>query len=233
MSTPQLEVDDHADDGVVVASLTPSGAWIDLTNSSLSAPEARVAAALLRCVARWGLSKTTIEDIARESGVSRATVYRLFPGGRQAIMDAALRAEVQRLLGEVTAAVEQANDIEQCLVLGLHCSACFIEENPALSFMQDHERPALEQLLSFERLDVLFLTAGTVMQPVLSRFLEPSTALETGIWAARLVLSYLSEPADDLDLCDVEHVRRLVRTFMLPGLTPSAVVDIDVTTSPN
>ena len=32
--------------------------------------------------ARWGLAKTTVEDAAREAGVSRATVYRYFPGGR-------------------------------------------------------------------------------------------------------------------------------------------------------
>ena len=40
------------------------------------------------CVARWGLAKTTVEDAAREAGVSRATVYRPFPGGREELIDA-------------------------------------------------------------------------------------------------------------------------------------------------
>ena len=35
------------------------------------------------CIARWGTAKTTLDDIAREAGCSRATIYRLFPG-RQA-----------------------------------------------------------------------------------------------------------------------------------------------------
>ncbi len=41
----------------------------------------RLLQATYDCVARWGLAKTTVEDAAREAGVSRATVYRYFPGG--------------------------------------------------------------------------------------------------------------------------------------------------------
>ena len=36
----------------------------------------RILEAGFACVARRGLAKTTIEDIAREAGMSRATVYR-------------------------------------------------------------------------------------------------------------------------------------------------------------
>jgi hypothetical protein len=41
----------------------------------------RILEATYVCVARWGLAKTTVEDAAREAKVSRATVYRTFPGG--------------------------------------------------------------------------------------------------------------------------------------------------------
>ena len=65
--------------------------------SAAPTTEAPIAAALLACTARWGLAKTTIDDIAREAGVSRATVYRLYPGGKAAISNAASNAEVVRL----------------------------------------------------------------------------------------------------------------------------------------
>jgi len=39
----------------------------------------RILEATYVCVARWGLSKTTVEDAARQAGLSRATVYRYFP----------------------------------------------------------------------------------------------------------------------------------------------------------
>jgi len=48
----------------------------------------RLLQATYSCVARWGLAKTTVEDAAREAGVSRATVYRYFPGGRDELISA-------------------------------------------------------------------------------------------------------------------------------------------------
>jgi AcrR family transcriptional regulator len=42
----------------------------------------RVVDAALRCLAREGLRGTTVDDIASDAGVSRATLYRAFPGGR-------------------------------------------------------------------------------------------------------------------------------------------------------
>ena len=210
MTAQQLEVPASTPgDAFVVGVLTPA--------------ELRVAEALLRCVARWGLSKTTIEDIAREAGVSRATVYRLFPGGKSSIMYAAVRAEVQRLLALLTAEAAEAASVEDCLVQSMHHAAVFLDSHPALAFMRDHERAALEQVLSFERMDVLFVVSGMVMSPVLSRFLDADDAAAAGTWGARLVVSYLSEPTDDVDLCDREQVRSIVRTFMIPGLASAAL----------
>ena len=36
----------------------------------------RLLAATYRCVSRFGLAKTTIDDVAKQSGLSRATIYR-------------------------------------------------------------------------------------------------------------------------------------------------------------
>lgn len=49
----------------------------------------RAVAAAASCVARLGLEKTTMDDIARESEISRATLYRRF-GSREGILAATL-----------------------------------------------------------------------------------------------------------------------------------------------
>ena len=49
----------------------------------------RVLAAAYECVARFGIAKTTVEDVVKQSGVSRATVYRVFPGGKEQLLRAA------------------------------------------------------------------------------------------------------------------------------------------------
>ena len=36
--------------------------------------------AAVACIARVGLTKTTLDDVARDAGCARATVYRHFPG---------------------------------------------------------------------------------------------------------------------------------------------------------
>ena len=53
----------------------------------------RILEATYACVARWGLSKTTVEDAGKEAGVSRATVYRYFPGGREELISAVVSWE--------------------------------------------------------------------------------------------------------------------------------------------
>ena len=47
-----------------------------------SSTRVRIVDAALRCLARQGIAKTTVDDIAREAGLSRATLYRAFPGGQ-------------------------------------------------------------------------------------------------------------------------------------------------------
>jgi AcrR family transcriptional regulator len=174
-------------------------------------------------VGRWGLSKTTIEDVAKEAGVSRATVYRLFPGGKNAIMQAAVLGEVRSLLAVLTVELAQVDQVEDCLTVAMHHSAQFLEQHQALSFMRDHESGLLDQLISAEQLDLLFVTAAQVMKPVLSRFMDEATAIKVGMWVARLVVSYVAEPSAEFDLCKEQDSRRLVRMFLLPGISTASL----------
>jgi AcrR family transcriptional regulator len=187
---------------------------------SLTPAQLRIALALLRCVGRWGLAKTTIEDIAREAGISRATVYRLFPGGKHTILYAGVQAEVARLLAELVELASAADDLEELLVATMHHGAVFLDGQPALAFLREHERVELEQVLALDRMDRLFVAVGAALAPALGRFLPADEADAVGRWGARLVVSYLAEPSVDVDLCDRDHAERLVRTFVLPGLTP-------------
>ena len=46
----------------------------------------RVLEASLVCIGRYGLARTTVDGVAQAAGVSRATIYRHFPGGRDQIV---------------------------------------------------------------------------------------------------------------------------------------------------
>ena len=75
---------------------------------------------------------------------------------------------------------------------------------------------------SFDRLDPVFLLAGAAFGPSLMRFLTPEDASHVAMWAARLVVSYLQSPSDDLDPGREDTARHLVVTYLLPGLEPAA-----------
>ncbi|MVV48830.1 TetR/AcrR family transcriptional regulator [Pseudomonas sp. PB120] len=62
----------------------------------------RVIEAAERCLDKLGLDKTTVDDIAREAEISRATLYRRF-GSKEAIFGAALQRQSRPFESEATA----------------------------------------------------------------------------------------------------------------------------------
>src|SRR6185312_10727510 len=79
----------------------------------------RLLQATYDCVARWGLAKTTVEDAAREAGVSRATVYRYFPGGRDELIGAVVGWEFARFFLRLYDEVHDADTLEEVMERGL------------------------------------------------------------------------------------------------------------------
>ena len=68
------------------------------------------------------------------------------------------------------------------------------------------------------------LTAVSVfVAPYLAPHVGADEAPRVAEWVARLVLTYTLCPADSVDVGDEESVRRLVRTYVLPGLVSTAV----------
>lgn len=70
-----------------------------------------------RVVQRFGYKKTTLEDIAEEAGVSRATLYYYFPN-REEVFRALIAHEIEELQRVVAKAVDLAAPPDQRL-LGL------------------------------------------------------------------------------------------------------------------
>jgi AcrR family transcriptional regulator len=185
--------------------------------------EARVVDGVLACMARWGIQKTTIDDVAREAGLSRATVYRLFPGGKPEIIRTAVLVDTARLALGLVGELAGAVDLEDALIRGIHVTATWLADDDALAFLRVHEPESVQAYLAFDRLDGLFQAAGALVGPALARHLpDPAAATATAVWAARLVVSYFLTPADTIDLTSEDDVRRLVRTYVLPGLVPGS-----------
>lgn len=59
---------------------------------------ARICVAAARCFARIGFHATSMDDIIGETGMSSATVYRHFPGGKQEIVHEVRALRIGRLV---------------------------------------------------------------------------------------------------------------------------------------
>lgn len=174
--------------------------------------------AALRCVARAGVAATSLDDVGREAGCSRATVYRYFPGGKDALLGAVVEVEVARFFESLDARLTSASDLEEVLVQAVLGAGTALSSHPALLYLLLNEPEVLLPLVSFAELDVVFSAASEFAVPRLARFMPEQAARRTGEWVARVVLSYLSCPSADVDLTDESSVRRLVSTFVLPAV---------------
>ena len=206
-------------EGGLGTQLDDLGPWVAITPGS---SEARVLDAALVCIARFGLTKTTLDDIAREADCSRATVYRLFPGGKQTLLHTVGRHEVLRLLAEVAAAVDGLDELDEVLAAAIHTASSFVADHSALGAMIRHDADMLLPVLAFERIEPLLAAATLLLGPYLSPHLDDATAAEAAEWAARIALSYNFNPDDRVDLTDLDRVRQLVTQTMMPGLRIAA-----------
>ena len=209
----------RTDDAPVAAAIAidaPAGTPAAVTGAA--AQRLRIVDALLACIAAQGLAKTTLDDVARAAGCSRATVYRAFPGGKDALLTAAVETEVSRLFSELAVRMGRASSLEDVLVAGMTGAAVTVTGHGALRFLLDHEPEVVLPHLAFDHHDRVLAVVRQYAAPFLGRWLGHDEAERVAEWAARIVLSYLGCPADDLDLTDPGDVRHLVRTYVLPGI---------------
>lgn len=186
----------------------------------LGVQEERIVDAALRCFARWGVAKTTLDDIAREAGYSRATVYRFFPGGKDGLIDGVVSAEVARAFVVIGARLDAATDLEDLLVGGMTTAGRIIAEHRPLQYLLAHEPEVVLPRISFHEADNVLRVVSAFAAPYLARWVDPGIdALRAAEWLARIVLSYTCCPSASVDMSSEASVQKLVRAFVLPGLT--------------
>jgi AcrR family transcriptional regulator len=179
--------------------------------------ERRAIDALLRCVARHGLGKTTLDDVAREAGCARATLYRYF-GGKQQLVRAMLESESARIFGAIRAAGDAEATFEDSVVAILGAATRELRGHAALGFVLAFEPELVLPHVTFSAGDRFLAGMGTELAPALERFVGADRSERAGEWVARIVLGYAVCPDEPTDLTDDASTRTLAREFVVPGL---------------
>jgi AcrR family transcriptional regulator len=179
--------------------------------------DVRARAAVLACIGRFGLAKTTIDDIAREAGCSRATLYRYFDG-KPEIVRSAVVAEHERIAGVVVAAGRGAATFADAVVAAVVVGARELRGHDALQFLLAHEPESVLVHLAFGPGDRLLIAVGDAIAPAFDRWLTPDDTIRAGDWLARIVRSYVLMPHPPIDFTDPTAARAFLEQFVIPGL---------------
>lgn len=182
----------------------------------------RIINAALVCFARWGIAKTTLDDIAREAGCSRASIYRQFPGGKDVVLDAVAGRERRAFFDGLRAALDGCADLEDLLVTGVTHATRAIRDHKALQFLLAHEPELILPAVAFDRLDAVLDLAAAFCAPYLAPHVGQEWAPRAGEWITRMILSYALVPATGFDLAVEDDARRFIGSFVMPGLTQPA-----------
>jgi len=182
----------------------------------LSPQAGRVLDAALKCIARVGLAKTTLDDVAREAGCARATVYRCF-ANKQLLLTALVSREAFALRDAIAEAAAPHESFDDAVTAAVVTAARFLTGHEALAFVCAHEPEVLLPFLAFEREDAVLRDAAVLVAPAFARFCDATTAERLGEWLARTALSYLCNPSANFDIADPASVRVLVGEFIVPG----------------
>jgi AcrR family transcriptional regulator len=181
----------------------------------------RVLDGALTCIARVGLNKTTLDDVARAAGCARATVYRTF-SNKQHLLNALIEREALRLQSTVVAAAGEADNLGDAVTAAVTTAARALVAHEPLAFVASYEPELLLPYLAFEHERAFLAGASALVAPAFTRFVDDELATRLGEWVVRMTLSYLCDPPEHLDVFDAQQVHALIVDFVLPGFVRPA-----------
>ena len=175
----------------------------------------RILDAANHAMAAHGLARLSLEDVAREAGMSRQTVYRYF-SRKEALITAAILREEEWFLDRMTAATAAHADLRPAMEAGVVAGLRAAREHPLLDRLLATEPEALLPFLTTGGGPVLSAARPVIQQLLTQRLPHVSevTLHRVADAATRLFISYAINPPDD----DVEDVAAGLADLVLNGL---------------
>jgi AcrR family transcriptional regulator len=182
--------------------------------------EDRVLFAAERCCERWGMERVTIDDIAAEAGISRATLYRLFPGGKDVLFEALRQRSTEIFFTRLSTRLHAADSFEGVIASVLAESTKALREDEHLQVMLASRPGEVVYSLGFADQPRIIDVATQFLTPLVAPFIDASRAGALAEWLVRVVLSYFFTPSTHVDLADEDSAAAFARAFVLPAFEP-------------
>lgn len=169
-------------------------------------------------VGRWGWDKVTMDDICAEAGVSRATLYRLFPGGRDVLFDAMRDLSRREFFEQLRSRVENVHTFEDFVVTAITVASIELREDAELATMIATAPGETLGHLTISDVPHIVRSATEFLSPLAERFIPRSEAEQMLEIISRLVISVFLAPSTHFDFTDEASVRKFVRYYVPQSL---------------
>ncbi len=182
--------------------------------------------AALQRILQVGIRRSSLDDIARRSGINRVTIYRRF-SGKDNLIETVLNREIQRILAEATTIVATTTGIEaqiEATVLyvlrltrthPLVTQMLAVAPDEALEFYTVRGEELVSQGISY----IVSVLEAAQDSGAIDRY-DPRPVAEI---VARFAHSLMLTPSAGVDFGDDEAARAFVRTAIVPLMTRGIV----------
>jgi AcrR family transcriptional regulator len=184
---------------------------------------ARVLRATLEQAELVGVRRLTMDDVARRSGVGRATLYRRFPN-KAALIEAIVLTVARGFLDGDEQARAQGETLEDRILYSTMFTVEFLRSNALLRKLFRTEPESLLPSLTIDAGAIIdFVTdrsaamlraelyGNTPTTPRQERHLRTVAELQT-----RLTLSFVVTPHTSIKLENLDQAREYVRAYLMP-----------------
>nr|WP_246023325.1 TetR/AcrR family transcriptional regulator [Nocardia yunnanensis] len=173
---------------------------------------------------QWGIQRSTMEDVARQAGVSRITVYRRFATKEDLVEHVVLR-EFRRYFDTFLLDIATAATPAERVVAGFVSSLRTLRGNPLIGTLITAEPDHVVSSLIGDGGRAVAMVREFVAHQLRQeqRAGTVSAQLDTDLVAelmVRICASFLAIPSQLVDLADEEQLAAIARRFLVPMLEP-------------
>lgn len=167
-----------------------------------------------------GISRASMEEVARRAGTARITIYRKFEN-KDALVDAVMLREFQRYFGEFLVEMGKAQSVADRVVAGFVTSLRTIGGNVLIRRLLEIEATAVPGIVGGGDSRTMFQVRDFVAEQI--RREQEVGNIDTDVSAVlaadmmvRLTGSMLTSPSDLIELDDEAALTAVAREFILP-----------------
>lgn len=176
--------------------------------------ELRILDAARECVNRCGFAAVTVDEVCDAAGISRATLYRVFPGGRDVLFEALRVRGLEEFFTVVRANVEGAASLDVLLSRCVVVAMSELQHDEQLAAMLATSPGETLGNLTVDGVGRIVRVATEFFVPLVKQFVPEDEARVIVELMVRLVISYFLAPSPTIDCTNEQQVHAFICAYL-------------------